>query len=120
MAGCALPDQRASFDSDDPIERSLAASKAASVRDAQSVPELVAMLESADPAQRMVAIASLERITGQRMDYDPSAPEWERQKAVRGWITWLRGGGLAGEPHAGRAQAVSGPVGVGGSQPISP
>lgn len=117
--GCALPAQRASFESDDPMERSLAASRAARQKDTRSIPQLVEMLDSADPAQRMIAIASLEQITGQRLGYDPAGPEWERRRAVRSWITWVQDGGGSPAPVPGSSEA-RGPEGVGGSQPISP
>jgi hypothetical protein len=46
------------------------------------------MLDSDDPAARLVAIRALERITGQTLGYDHAGPEHERRLAVERWMEW--------------------------------
>jgi hypothetical protein len=71
--------------------------KAARKRDRAAAKQLVADLESDDPAVRFYAINGLQRITGERFGYDYYADEQKRQPAVRRWNEWLaaqeRGGG---------------------------
>jgi hypothetical protein len=43
------------------------------------------MLDSDDPATRLLAIDALERITGETLGFDASAPETERRNAVDRW-----------------------------------
>lgn len=92
---CSAPARQADFASIDPSERSAAAAQAASARDASAVPDLIAMLESSDPAARMVAIAALERITGERLGFDPAGSRPDRQAAVRRWVRYAIDNGYA-------------------------
>jgi len=101
VAGCTAPERRADFGSIDPSERSAAAANAAAERDASAVPDLIAMLDSSDAAARMVAIAALERITGQRLGYDATAGRAERNAAVDRWVRFAIDNGYAEDrPHA--------------------
>ncbi|MFG0293853.1 MAG: HEAT repeat domain-containing protein [Phycisphaerales bacterium JB050] len=86
--GCQAPSRQADFDSIDPSERSMAAAKAAQDREAKAVPDLITMLDSSDPAARMTAIASLERITGERFGYDPTAAPVDRSAAIERWVEY--------------------------------
>lgn len=88
VTGCAAPARQANFDSIDPSERSAAAAKAASEGDRAAVPDLIVMLDSSDPAARMVAIAALERITGQRLGYEATAELAARNEAVDRWVDY--------------------------------
>jgi HEAT repeat protein len=63
--------------------------KAAQHKDAAAVPDLVRMLDSDDPATRLLAIDALERITGDRKGFEPSAPEYERRKATDRWQQYV-------------------------------
>jgi hypothetical protein len=87
LAGCG-PVVTPSFDSPEPAARNAAIVRAAETRDQGSVDELIAMLASDDPATRVLAIRTLERITGQTNDYDPHADELSRSAAVRRWHAW--------------------------------
>jgi hypothetical protein len=84
LASCG-PTITPSFDSPEPAARNAAIVKAADSLDASKVPDLVRMLDSDDPATRLLAINSLERITGETLGYDYAAPEYERQAAVDRW-----------------------------------
>lgn len=72
---------------------------AARARDASSVPDLIRMLGSDDPGERLVAIRTLERLTGTDRGYDHAASEAARREAVRRWETWYASTG-AGVPGA--------------------
>lgn len=61
--------------------------------DQTSIPKLIRSLESDDPAVRFFAIGSLERVTGQRLGYDPFGDEPERTVAVERWHAWYESSG---------------------------
>lgn len=86
--GCAP--EAASFDSREPGARLEASFKAVESRDGASTDELIRMLQSDDPAERLVAIRSLERLTGQTLGYDHAGPEAEREAAVERWVAWWK------------------------------
>jgi hypothetical protein len=88
IAGCARPP--GGFDSPEPAARLYAVTEAARTDDRAAIPSLVALLDSDDPAVRMLSIRTLERLTGQTLGYDHAAPEWERRDAVGRWIDWYR------------------------------
>ena len=96
--GCALPGNEASFDSIDPTARSHAALEAAKRDDRRSIPALITMLGSSDPALRLIAAETLERLTGRTFGYEASAPVGEREDAVERWVRWWEssGGGARG------------------------
>ncbi|GMV24412.1 MAG: hypothetical protein AMXMBFR58_04430 [Phycisphaerae bacterium] len=73
-----------------------AAVRAAASDDPSAVPALVAMLDSDDPAVRMVAIHSLEDITGETFGYDFSADDAGRAEAIDRWRRYAADGGVSG------------------------
>lgn len=91
LSGCALPEQRADFNSPDPTERTLAVGHAAVDPDPATIPELIGLLESEDPAERMLAIRTLEIQTGQTLGYEYTASEPSRHQAVQRWAEWEQG-----------------------------
>ncbi|MEQ9617443.1 MAG: HEAT repeat domain-containing protein [Phycisphaerales bacterium] len=99
-AGCSLPPSETSFDSRDPKARSMAAIEAAASGDDRAVPGLISLLDSRDPGLRLIAAEALERITGETMGYDATAPILEREAAIDRWVDWWRtrrGHALPGE-----------------------
>ncbi|QOJ01478.1 MAG: hypothetical protein HRU70_13685 [Phycisphaeraceae bacterium] len=90
--GCIL-ESEAGLASNDPQKRFEAISAAAARGDRSAVPGLVRRLDSDDPAERLLAINALERITGERLGYDHAAPKAERSKAVERWARWASGDG---------------------------
>lgn len=76
------------FDSPEPAARIEAAVEAAESGDTSAIPDLIVLLDSDDPATRLVAIRSLERLTGQTLGYDHAAPRPEREEAVARWVEW--------------------------------
>lgn len=89
VPGCIPPSPRG-FDSPDPIQRMAAITEAGMSEDESAIPDLIRMLESTDPGARLLAIRSLERLTGQTLGYDYAAPMWERSRAVEQWKAWAR------------------------------
>lgn len=85
-AGCSSPAR--GFASADPGARLDAAVDAAARKDRSSIPELIKLLDSDDPAARLVAINTLHRLTGTTNGYDYAAPEAERREAVDRWVAW--------------------------------
>ena len=89
-AGACSPKMVQGFDSPEPAARNVAIVQSV---DQPSSPttlrDLVSMLNSDDPATRLLAIAALERKTGQRLGYDPAASDQERKEAIRAWDRWL-------------------------------
>lgn len=85
-AGCSSPAR--GFASADPGARMDAAVDAAARHDTSAIPELIKLLESDDPAARLVAINALERLTGTTNGYDFAARESERRAAVDRWVAW--------------------------------
>jgi HEAT repeat protein len=98
LASCG-PTIHADFNSPEPAARNAAIVKAVEHNDHDAVPDLVRMLDSDDPATRLLAINALERITGDRKGYDPAAPEMERRKAADNWQRYV-------EEHYPKTSAV--------------
>jgi hypothetical protein len=98
LGGCSLPEQRADFNSVDPQERTLATLKAAETGDRAAIPQLIQQLASDDPALRMLAIRTLERLTGQTLGYEHAAPEPQRREAIVRWRDWQRAADSQGNP----------------------
>lgn len=95
--GC-IPPIPEGFDSPDPTKRLVAITDAGARTDANAIPDLIRQLESSDPAARMLAIRSLERITGETLGYDYASPGWERAAAVERWRRWADQRGFLQEP----------------------
>lgn len=87
-AGCAGPSIQPGFESVDPQERTAALLDAARAGDQSATPELIVMLESSDPAERMLADGALRRLTGQDFGYRHFDPEWKRAEAADAWRRW--------------------------------
>ena len=88
------PTINATFQSPEPPARNAAIVQAAATRDAAAVPDLVRMLDSDDPATRLLAIDALERITGTRNGFEYQASELERSRAVDRWVQWVKERGM--------------------------
>jgi len=89
LVACSQPALRADADSRLPSERALAAAMARSderVTDAK----LVDLLDSQDPAVRLLAIDALERRTGETLGYHFADPPTERALAVERWASRVR------------------------------
>ncbi len=112
-AGCATTAWSPDFASDNPPQRTAAIEQAVRTYrprlDAAYTPPLedpafrrdvswlVVMLQSWDPATRLLAIEALESLTGTSEGYDPAAPLPERAAAIERWVGWLRDRGFIGD-----------------------
>ncbi len=86
-SGCSQP-VRVGFASPDPQGRTIALARAADSGDDESVPAMINLLNSADSAQRMLAIRGLERYAGETFGYKHYAPEADRLAAQARWAEW--------------------------------
>ena len=77
-----------SLDSRDANARSRAALEATERGDTRAIPALISMLESSDPALRLIAANSLERLTGERFGYDPTSGVEAREASIERWVAW--------------------------------
>jgi len=91
LSGC-VPTEPVSLQARDPVKRMEAIVDAAEEHDRSQIPGLVKLLDSDDPATRMLAIRSLEQITGETHGYDHAAPRYERDKAVDEWVAAVESG----------------------------
>lgn len=89
-ASCADPDKAVGFNETNPAARLRAVRQAAKTEDPSAIRPLITRLDSDDPAERLLAIRTLERITGETMGYDHAAPRHERDAAVKRWATWYQ------------------------------
>lgn len=107
LGGC-FPTLEPAFDSPAPSKRLDAIVDAAARDDRSTIPPLIEMLDSDDPAERMLAIRALERISGgETFGYRYADPEWLRQESVNRWAEWAESE-LAGSPALPRAHDSDG------------
>lgn len=57
---------------------------------------IVVMLQSSDPAVRLLAIEALDALVGERLGYDAADPLPLRAVAIERWVEWLRAEGIVG------------------------
>lgn len=86
--GCRGPALEPGFRSVDPQERTAALLESVRAEDGRSIPDLIAMLESGDPAQRMLAANALRRLTGEDLGYRHYDPPAARAIAADAWRRW--------------------------------
>ncbi|MBI1338534.1 MAG: hypothetical protein GC164_16445 [Phycisphaera sp.] len=99
LCACSAPPaSEGGFDSDNPASQLYAITRAGQTRDRSAVPELVPLLDSDDPAVRMMSIEALECITGQRLGYNPYGTWSERREATEQWQEAVRKGQFVSPP----------------------
>jgi hypothetical protein len=90
-AGCAPPVSQGGYDAPDPASRTYAMQR--TVRTDDDSPEtlrrVVELLDSDDPAVRMMAISTLEHLTGETLGYRYHASRSERDAAIRDWVRFV-------------------------------
>ncbi len=90
---CAPPPaSEGGFESENPASKLYAIRQAGGQHDKTRIPQLIEQLNSDDPAVRMYAIIALEKLTGDRLQYDPYAPAHQRDAAVRRWVAAYQAG----------------------------
>lgn len=79
------------FNSPDPIRRLDAIVEADRTRDQGAIPELIAQLESPDPAARLLAFRALQRFSGgEAFGYRHTDGPLKREAAVNRWVAWAQ------------------------------
>ena len=89
VAACAAPPPSSDFSSPDSASRIASIEKAVQDRDAARVRQIVELLDSDDPAVRLVAITALETLTGQTNGYHYDDPPSARKSAVERWVVFV-------------------------------
>ena len=69
----------------DPESRLAAIQLAAQTENPETIPDLIANLDSDDPAVRLMAIGTLRKLTGQSYHYRFDAPPDQRDRATTAW-----------------------------------
>lgn len=85
LAGCRTS-IKPTFDSPEPAARNAAIVNAAATKDTSAVPDLIRMLSSDDPATRLLAITTLQRLTGTSHGFDYTDTELLRSQAIERWL----------------------------------
>lgn len=86
--GCSPSALDGGFESPNPAAQLYAIEDAARSGDREAIPDIVASLDSDDPAVRLVAIGALEALTGETLGYEADAPEFERDAAIERWVEY--------------------------------
>lgn len=103
-AGCGPRAADGGFESDNPAARLYAIEQAGETRDRTAIPQLVAQLDSDDATIRLWSIHALERITGERLGYNPYVDAASRRPAVEAWEQAVKDQRFA-RPDAGATAA---------------
>jgi len=85
--GCA-PSEKPSLTASDPHAQNEWIAEAVKTGDWSAVQGLIELLDSTDPAERLVAIGALRSITGQDHGYRIADPPALRGEAVDRWAAW--------------------------------
>ena len=85
LVGGCRQSVKPTFDSPEPAARNAAIVHAATENDQTAIPDLVRLLESDDPATRLLAITTLERLTGETHGYIARDRSSNRAVAVKAW-----------------------------------
>jgi len=106
-AGCAMPAPESSFDAEEPEACTRAIANAAAEEDRSAIRDLIATLDSGDPAQRLLAISALQKMTGETLGYEHAASPAEREAAIERWVAWHAAQGGESIEARGRDPAAS-------------
>jgi len=88
LVGCADPDSAVGFHEAGPEARVRAIRQAGNRDDKKAIPDLIELLQSDDPAERLLSIRTLEKMTGQTLGYDHTAGQEQRREAAKRWADW--------------------------------
>lgn len=89
LIGCTAPREPRLVTDHDPSMKIPAIASAVQNKDLRAAKQMVADLDSDDPAVRFYAIQGLQRLTGQTFDYSYYANDAARAPAVERWRVWL-------------------------------
>ncbi len=103
-AGCSAPKEEPSVNAGDPKAQNTWIAAAVENNDISACQGLIELLDSSDPAERLVAIGALRSITGEHFGYRIADPPAVRGQAVDRWAAWwmeYESSGNASTPTAG-------------------
>jgi len=89
VAGCTAPRAKPNIADEDPANKIPAISAAVQKKDLRDAKQMVAGLDSDDPAIRFYSIEGLRRLTGQTFDYLFYDDAVARKPAIGRWQEWL-------------------------------
>ncbi len=90
LVSCGQPASSGGFDSPMPAARLHALSEAARTGDRSEIKRIVELLDSDDAAVRLLAISTLEHLTGETFGYRHYDPRWEREDSIQKWVNAIR------------------------------
>ncbi len=90
LVSCGQPGTSGGFDSPMPAARLHALSEAARTGDRSDIKRIVELLDSDDAAVRLLAISTLERLTGETFGYRHYDSRWEREDSIQKWVNAIR------------------------------
>ncbi len=88
MGGCSVQGEEPSLTASDPQAQNSWIAHAVEARDMSAAPGLIELLDSSDPAERLVAIGALRSITGENHGYRIADPPTVRAAAADRWEAW--------------------------------
>ncbi len=89
LGGCVASSEPG-LRSPDPSMRLQALVEAARAGDPDAARDIIPLLDSDDAGERLLAIRTLEQLTGETFGYDHAAPPSRRQAAVEAWVRWAK------------------------------
>ena len=89
LAGCTAPRGPFAISDADPANKIPAIRHASKNTNPADRAQLVADLNSDDPAVRLFSIEALEKITGERLGYQYYFDEEQRAPSIARWKAWL-------------------------------
>jgi len=102
MAGSCTPAAtEGGFDSPNPAARLQAIEQAARAGDRTAIAQLVEQLDSDDSAVRLMAIITLQRLTGRTFGYRHHDPPDARNSAIERWVRAVQADALSCVPRHG-------------------
>ena len=90
LVSCGQPSTSGGFDSPMPAARLHALGEAARTGDRSDIKRIVELLDSDDAAVRLLAISTLERLTGETFGYRHYDSRWEREDSIQRWVNAIR------------------------------
>lgn len=89
LTACTNPESVSGFEEPDSAARMRAIRDAAQSDNRSAIPSLIERLNSSDPAERLLAIRALEKLTGTTNGFDHAASLTERTNGVERWRVWM-------------------------------
>src|SRR5262245_40959236 len=99
VTACCPRAESGGFESSVPAAKIAAIDNAERTRNPADLKPLVEQLDSDDPAVRLEAICTLQRLTGQTFGYRQFDPPAQRNAAVQRWVEAVKQGSVTIQPR---------------------